>query len=104
MLLCQGLELEGHHRDPVPTHTRPGIVGLKGEWLGRRGVDYLPDRYAKAVAKDRDLIDKADVDEAIRVLYQFGEFSDLWTRALHDGCANGLIERRGQFSAPRRET
>ena len=66
------------------------------EWLRLRRFDNFPDIDTQSVTQQRHFVDKANVDEAERILDEFGKLGDFWRADRHHFINARLVQEAAQ--------
>ena len=72
-------EVEGVDGDAVPAQAGTGVIRYEAEGFGGGGIDDLVDVYAHFVGDDFHFVNQADVDGAVDVFQQLGQFRLPWS-------------------------
>ena len=86
-------EIERIDGDAVTAEAGARIEGGEAEGLGGGGADDFPDVDVHRVGDDLEFVDDADIDRAVDIFEQLGEFRDLGGGDRHHLVERSAVER-----------
>jgi len=91
------LQVKWVEGDAVSTDAGTGIEGLEAERFGLGGFDDLPDVDVHLARQQSQLVDEADVDEAVGVFQDFYHLGNPWGAYLVDAVDGLEVEGLSYF-------